>query len=116
MSDHPNKAKQQPMAGIDFNELRKDIRMEDVLQQLGFRSVAQSGAQARGPCPVHRSTNPQSRTFSVNLREGRYYCHKCQSKGNQLELWAEVHQLPIYDAAIDLCRKLARDVPWITRW
>ena len=104
------------MAGIDFNELRNQIKMEDVLQQLGFKSITNMGDQARGPCPVHGSTSPQSRSFSVNLREGRYYCHKCHSKGNQLELWAAVHKLPIYEAALDLCRALARDVPWITRW
>jgi len=45
----------------------------------------------------------------------RYYCHKCQSKGNQLELWAAVHKLSIYQAAMDLCRALGRDVPEITR-
>ena len=52
----------------------------------------------------------------INIRLGRYYCHKCQSKGNQLELWAAVHKLAIYDAAIDLCRALNHEIPWIQRW
>ncbi|HEY7616690.1 MAG TPA: hypothetical protein VH744_07800 [Terriglobales bacterium] len=38
--------------------------------------------------------------LSVNLKTGRYYCHKCQSHGNQLELWAAVHRLPIHEAVI----------------
>lgn len=104
------------MAGVDFNKLRNEITMEQVLNQLGFERVSQSGDQLHGPCLVHRSTSPQSRTFSVNLRTGRYFCHKCQSKGNQLELWAAVHELPIYDAAVDLCRVLGHEVPWIKRW
>src|SRR5688572_9111597 len=101
------------MPGVDFNVLRNEITMEDVLNQLGFVSASQSGNQLHGPCPVHGSTSGGSRSLSINLQTGRYYCHKCQSQGNQLELWAAVHRLPIYDAAIDLCRALGRDVPWI---
>ena len=104
------------MAGVDFEVLRNKIRMSQVLEQLHFELVAQTGDQLRGPCPVHRSSNPSSRTFSVNLDTGRYCCHKCKSKGNQLELWAAVHGLSIYEAAIDLCRALARPVPRIDRW
>ena len=104
------------MAGVDFEVLRNKIRMSQVLEQLHFELVAQTGDQLRGPCPVHRSSNPSSRTFSVNLDTGRYCCHKCKSKGNQLELWAAVHGLSIYEAAIDLCRALGRPVPRIDRW
>jgi DNA primase len=104
------------MPGVDFNVLRDEISMEDVLQQLQFQATDRAGDQLHGPCPVHGSTSPGSRTFSVNLSKGRYYCHKCQSHGNQLELWAAVHKLSLYDAAVDLCRAMARDVPWIRRW
>ena len=41
---------------------------------------------------------------------------QCQSHGNQLELWAAVNKLPMYEAAIDLCRALGHEVPWIGRW
>lgn len=104
------------MPGVDFNLLRNEITMEEVLDQLGFQATNRSGNQLHGPCPVHGSTSAGSRTFSVNLESGRYYCHKCHSKGNQLELWSAVHKLSIYKAAIDLCRALGRDVPEITRW
>ncbi|MGI9323769.1 MAG: CHC2 zinc finger domain-containing protein [Pseudomonadales bacterium] len=104
------------MAGVDFEVLRNEIKMEQVLKQLNFEQVGQTGDQLRGPCPVHKSSNPSSRTFSVNLDTGRYYCHKCKSKGNQLELWAAVHGLSIYEAAIALCRALGRTVPRIDRW
>jgi DNA primase len=104
------------MPGIDYRVLRSEISMEDVLNQLGFVPTSQSGDQLHGPCPVHGSTSASSRSLSVNVQTGRYYCHKCQSHGNQLELWAAVHRLPLYDAALDLCRALGRDIPWIERW
>jgi DNA primase len=104
------------MPGVDFNALRTEITMEDVLSQLGFQPTSRSADQLHGPCPVHGSTSPGSRTFSVNLTNGRYYCHKCHSRGNHLELWAAVQKLPLYDAALDLCRTLNREVPWIHRW
>jgi len=52
----------------------------------------------------------------VNLVIGRYYCHRCRSHGNQLELWAAAMKLPLHQAAIDLCHRLGRDIPWIRRW
>jgi DNA primase len=104
------------MPGVDFNILRAEITMEQVLTQLAFQPSARSGSQLHGPCPVHGSTSPSSRSFSVNLDAGRYYCHKCHSHGNALELWAAVHRLTIHQAAIDLCRTLGRNVPWINRW
>lgn len=104
------------MPGVDFNVLRAEISMEDVLNQLGFKPTTLDANQLHGPCPVHGSTSTASRSFSVNLEKRRYYCHKCESKGNQLELWAAVHKLSIYDAAIDLCRALGREIPQVTRW
>jgi DNA primase len=103
------------MPGIDFARLRDEITMEQVLDRLGFEAVACRGDQLHGPCPVHRSSWPRSRTFSVNLRDRRYYCHKCHSHGNQLELWAAVHHLPIYEATLDLCWALGHPIPWKTR-
>ena len=104
------------MPGVDFHVLRTEITMEEVLRQLRFQPTSRSRDQLHGPCPVHGSTSPGSRTFSVNLANGRYYCHKCHSHGNQLELWAAVHKLSLYAAAVDLCRVLGREVPWVHRW
>lgn len=103
------------MPGIDFARLRAEITMEQVLDRLGFKPVTCLGEQLHGPCPVHGSSRSRSRTFSVNLRERRYYCHKCHSHGNPLELWAAVHDLSIYQAALDLCWTLGHPIPWTTR-
>ncbi len=104
------------MPGIDFNRLRREITMERVLEQLNFQPTSRSGNQLHGPCPVHGSASAGSRSLSVNLDSGRYYCHKCRSHGNQLELWAAVNRLPLYQAARDLCQVLGHDIPWIERW
>jgi DNA primase len=60
------------MPGVDFNVLRDEVSMEDVLRQLRFQPTSRSGNQLHGSCPVHGSTSPGSRTFSVNLAKGRY--------------------------------------------
>lgn len=104
------------MPGVDFNVLRAEISMEEVLNQLGFQPTTRSGSQLHGPCPIHGSTSNKSRSFSVNLETKRYYCHKCESQGNQLELWAAAHKLSFYDAAVDLCRALGHEIPQVTRW
>ncbi len=104
------------MPGVDFNRVREEIKMSEVLKQLAFHPVEDHGSQLRGACPVHKSSSLTSRSFSVNVVEGRYHCHKCGSQGNQLELWAAVNQMSIFDAAVDLCRTFGCEVPWITRW
>jgi DNA primase len=102
--------------GIDFNRVRAEVTMEQVLNLLGFLPTNRSGAQWYGPCPLHESKPARRRSFSVNVALGRYFCHGCKSHGNQLDLWAAATRQPLYQAAIDLCRRLGREIPWIQRW
>jgi DNA primase len=104
------------MPGIDFNKLRQEITMEQVLNLLDFEPTQRSGDQWYGPCPLHASTSNRPRHFSVNVALGRYRCHKCHSQGNQLELWAAFTRQSLYQAAINLCHQLGREVPWVRRW
>jgi len=90
------------MPGIDFEIVRAKISMPQVLDLVGFVAERQSGHQLRGSCPVHGPHASRSRTFSVNLRTNRYRCFKCGSGGGQLELWAAVQRIPVYEAALDL--------------
>jgi len=41
------------MPGVDFNILRTEITMEQVLDRLGFQPTRRAGSQLHGPCPVH---------------------------------------------------------------
>lgn len=104
------------MPGVDFNRLRREITMEQVLNLLQFEPKTRSGAQWYGRCPVHHSDARRLRSFSVNVDTRRYYCHQCRCYGNQLELWAAVTRLSLHQAAIDLCHALGREVPWIRNW
>lgn len=104
------------MPGIDFERVRAEITMQQVLDLMGFQATSVSGDQLGGPCPVHESRSSRSRSFSVNLMMGRYRCFKCGSRGNQLEPWAAVRNVTICDAAIELCNNVGREIPWIDRW
>ena len=97
------------MPGVDFSVLRREITMQQVLDLVDFHATSRNGDQLHGPCPVHGSRSTGSRVFSVNLSRGRYHCHKCESHGNQLELWSAVRKLSLYDAAVDLCGLLGRE-------
>jgi DNA primase len=99
--------------GVDFATVRTEITMEQVLSLLRFQPTSRSGVQWYGRCPLHESRSGHRRSFSVNVAIGRYYCHRCHSYGNQLELWAAATKLPLHQAAIDLCHRLGCDVPWI---
>jgi DNA primase len=104
------------MPGIDFHKLRAEITMEQVLILIGFEPSNRSSHQWYGRCPLHASASPRSRPFSVNVAIGRYCCHQCHSHGNQLELWAAFTKMSLYQAAVDLCGLVGREVPWIRRW
>lgn len=105
--------RQSSFAAIDFRSLRELVPMEDVLRLLEFRATARHGDQLRGPCPVHRSTNETSRSFSVNLSKGVYRCFSpcCGSKGNQLDLYAAATKLPLLEATHELCNRLGLPPP-----
>ena len=104
------------MPGVDFECVRREIPMEQVLHLLGFEPAQRSGVQWYGRCPLHESGSGRRRSFSVNVALGRYFCHGCRSHGNQLELWAAARKLSLHQAALDLCHRLGHDIPWIRRW
>ena len=101
------------MPGIDLRQVRSQITIQQVLDLLGFVPITRAGYRLRGPCPIHASSRPQSRVFSVNLACHRYRCFRCHSAGTQLDLWAAIHRLSIYAAAKDLCRRLSLPIPYL---
>jgi DNA primase len=103
------------MAGVDFRALRSEVGLAEVLHLLGFVASSRRGGQVRGPCPIHRPRRPPSRSFSAHLAKHAYQCFHCGSSGNQLDLYAAATRQPLYQAAIDLCAKLHRPVPRLTR-
>jgi hypothetical protein len=90
---------------VDFAYVRNQINIQQVLEHLGFfEDMRGRGQQRRGLCPVHNHPGGVERTFSVHLGKNIFQCFHadCALKGNVLDLWAAVHRLPLYDAALDL--------------
>ena len=98
-----------PRGGIDFQTLRSLAPMSAVLELLGWTPVSQNGPQLRGPCPIHRSSSENSRSFSVNIEKQAFQCFGCGKKGNQLDLVAAITGLPLLEAAWTLAERLAID-------
>ena len=103
------------MPGVDFRAVRAMISMSDVLELIGYAPSAIPDSVLRGPCPIHRSNSTKSRSFSVNLKQKVFHCFTCGAAGNHLDLYAAITQKQVYDAAVDLCAKLHRQVPWLPR-
>jgi transposase len=91
---------------VDFGFVRQQVTMEQVLDQLGLRDRFRGrGSQRRGPCPIHSKPGNSKPTFSVDLHKKVFQCFhaQCAAKGNVLDLWSLMHQLPLYEAALHLC-------------
>jgi hypothetical protein len=97
---------------IDLRQARREIHLAVVLELLDWRARERRGAQVRGPCPVHRSSSPGSRSFSAHLERNVWRCVVCQAQGNALDLWAASTGQPLYPAVIELYQRLGRDAPW----
>ena len=90
---------------VDFVFLRHHVTMEQVLRYLELMSQLRGrGEQRRGPCPVHSHPGDAKRTFAVHLGKNVFQCFhaECAVKGNVLDLWAAIHRLPLYEAALHL--------------
>jgi DNA primase len=103
------------MPGIDFREARARLPLAAVLQLLGFVPRARAGDQVRGPCPMHGSRSPSSRSFAAHLGRGVWHCFRCGAGGNALDLGVALTRQPLHAAVRDLCARLGRDVPWLPR-
>jgi DNA primase len=99
------------MTAIDYRALRRALRLGQVLDLLGFVPVSRAGAQVRGPCPVHGSRSPRCRSFAAHLQRHCWQCFGCGAHGNALDLWSAVTRLPLYEAALDLGRRLNLAIP-----
>jgi transposase len=88
---------------VDFTFLRQQVTMEQVLRQLGLLDTLRGrGLQRRGPCPIHAQAGDTQPTFSAHLGKHLFQCFHadCRAQGNVLDLWAAVHKLSLYEAAL----------------
>lgn len=103
-----------PPPAIDFAAVRNAVTMAAVLDLLGFQARSSLGSQQRGSCPLHGSTAGTSRCFSVHLDQNIFHCFKCGRSGNALDLWTHATRQSVYDAAVDLCQRLAIPLPLLS--
>jgi DNA primase len=101
------------MYGIDYAVLRRRLRLGPVLELVGFVPSSRCGPQVRGPCPIHGSSTPRSRSFAAHLERHCWHCFRCGAHGNVLDLWQAVTGQPLYAASLELCQRLHVDVPWL---
>lgn len=99
------------MSGIDFVLLRRQISLTQVLDLVGFTPTTRCGPQLRGPCPVHGSKSPRSRSFAAHVAKNCWHCFRCGAGGNALDLYVAVTKLPVYEGALELCTRLRVSVP-----
>jgi transposase len=99
---------------IDYAALRGQVTMEQALSRLGWLPHLKGrGRQLRGPCPIHGQPSDAHRSFSVACDKNVFRCFdaECSAKGNVLDLWAAIHKLPLYEAAVHLAQTFALELP-----
>jgi transposase len=97
--------KPQARPKVDYAFLRQQVTMEQVLSHLGLLDKLRGrGLQRRGPCPIHGQPGDTQPTFSAHFGRNIFQCFQadCRAQGNVLDLWAAVHHLPLYEAALHL--------------
>ena len=94
---------------LDYAAIRARISIADVLALVNDHPLRMRASQCRGRCPLHqRESHNGSRStcFSVNLQRNIFKCFGCGAQGNQLDLWRLYIRLPLYQATLELCRRL----------
>ena len=83
----------------NFKKLR-EIPIEKITGILQL-DLKKKGYQLRGSCPICQ--HPSERCFTVTPKLSRWWCHgSCKSGGDGLQLYAEVRQMTLYQAACEL--------------
>ena len=101
------------MTWLDYREIREQVRIVDLLKELGWQTDKTCGAQLRGSCPLPGckrtetggKSGPSQLTFSVQRDRNIYRCFRCGSAGSVIDFWSAYRGLPIYAAANDLSIK-----------
>jgi hypothetical protein len=99
---------------LDMRQARSEIHLAVVLGLIRWQANTRQGEQVRGPCPLHGSSSPRSRSFSAHLGRNIWQCFRCGTAGNALDLWARVNGQGLYPAVLELYRQLGRTPPWLT--
>lgn len=100
-----------PKRPLDLRALRDQIRPFWVLRDYGWYPTSTGREQLHGPCPVHGSTSPRSRSMRVHDRV--VYCFSCHFSGDAVALFARLAGVPTLTAAYELCARYRIDPPYL---
>lgn len=96
---------------IDMKALKAQVSVLAVLRLINWKPFRTEQTAYRGPCPIHHSSRPQSRSFAATATG--FCCHSCGERGDSLRLWMLLTGLKLYPAALDLCERLHIDPPFL---
>jgi DNA primase len=97
------------IAPVDFDALKRQVSVSQVLRHLGWMPTRIEPATQRGPCPVHGSRSRGSRSLSVSRTWWK--CWSCGARGDVIRLWALLHRCDDLTAALAICEALNVRVP-----
>lgn len=94
------------MPYVDIQTIKGQVSCLELMQLRGWREVWKCGEIHRGQCPFHVSFSRRPRTFVC--APTWWYCHRCKTGGDVIDLYAALHALTFPDALAAL-GKLAPD-------
>ena len=91
---------------IDYGELKRRIRLRELLESLGWTNNEGRGDQLRGPCPLpacqssgsNKPPPSKERYFSVHVEQNIYHCFRLGSSGSALDFWKEHRCTTLHEA------------------
>lgn len=94
---------------IDFRDLKRRIRLTELLGRIGWTSTEGRGVDLRGPCPLPACSSRAAsgsksarRSFSVHTGKNVYNCFDCGSQGTVIDFWRAYRGQSLMDSAIEL--------------
>ena len=89
---------------IDFELLKSQLTIKEVLSAYGITHLKQAGQQLRGACPLHEGSN--DRQFVVWPEKNSWRCFgACNSSGDIIQLVSLLLGISNHQAAHDLTRR-----------
>lgn len=85
---------------VIYKDIKIKVTMEMLLDRYGLlESLKRSGKNLVGCCPIHKGTNPNQ--FSVSLERNLFNCFgDCRSGGNVLDFVARMEKVNLHEAAV----------------
>jgi hypothetical protein len=95
---------------VGFSAVKKVVKLQRVLELLGWHRRADVDGHLLGPCLL--CTPPDQPATCFQVRGEHWYCLNCQEGGDVVRLWARLHNLDDLAAAEELCDRLRIPRPW----